>query len=41
VAEGVLRQAHCQVLCLRQPTLHSSAVPSPATSRSPETGCAW
>ena len=41
VAEGVLRQAHCQVLCLRQPTLHSAASSSPASNRAPGTGCAW
>ncbi len=31
IAEGVLRQAQCPVLCLRQPTLQLSAPSTPAT----------
>ena len=35
VAEGVLRQAHCPVFCLRQPTPHPATSSSPATVRAP------
>ncbi len=31
VAEGVLRQAHCPVLCLRQPTLRHATPATPAS----------
>ena len=41
VAEGVLRQAHCPVLCLRQPTLHPAKSPASITLREPQCGCAW
>ena len=40
VAEGVLRQAHCPVLCLRQPTLHPAKSPASTTLREPQCGCA-
>ena len=39
IAEGVLRQAHCPVLCLRQPTLHPAVTSTPATVRAPQSGC--
>ncbi len=40
IAEGVLRQAHCPVLCLRQPTPHPAMVSSLATVGAPQSGCA-
>jgi len=39
VAEGVLRQGHCPVLCLRQPAPHSVVSSSPAADRVPQGGC--
>ena len=38
VAEGVLRQAHCPVLCLKQPTPHLTSSISPPT-RAPMSDC--
>ncbi len=41
IAEGVLRQSQCPVLCLRQPN-PQSAMPSPsATKRASQNECVW
>ena len=40
IAEGVLRQAHCPVLCLRQPTAQLTQPSPPATERATQSGCA-
>lgn len=39
IAEGVLRQGHCPVLCLRQPTQQPAMSSSPATERVSQSGC--
>lgn len=41
IAEGVLRQAHCPVFCLRQPTLYPVASSVPVTRREPQRECVW
>ena len=39
IAEGVLRQAHCPVLCLRQPTEQPAMSSSPAAERALQSEC--